>query len=85
MLNVGFVDFDTTAHWEPGPMVDAKARLTALHIAYEQRGRGWLRIPLTEHSALFLAPNTGSIRFSGGRIFSSKGLLLALEIVKVYR
>jgi hypothetical protein len=62
----------------------AKRALDELGAAWTQSGRGWLRIRLTPDAELFYAPNTGSLRFEKGQIFSSKGRPLALEIVKAY-
>lgn len=54
--DVGDVDFDTAATWERAPMTRAKQVLNAAGIAYERRGRGWLRIRLGEaRGALFRA------------------------------
>lgn len=82
--DVGDVDFDCGATWERSKMRAAKRALDASGIAYERRGRGWLLVRLGEHAELYFAPVTGSLRFGRGRIFSSKGLPLALEIVKAY-
>jgi hypothetical protein len=43
-----------------------------------------LKIGLTPDATLFLCPGTGSLRFGGGKIFSSKALPLALKIVRAY-
>lgn len=80
----GIIDFDTAATWERSSMTRAKQFLNGAGIAYERRGRAWLRIRITKHTHLYFAPGTGSLRFSKGRIFSSRGLPLALKIVKAY-
>ena len=83
--NIGDVDFDTRATWERASMTRAKQVLNGAGITCERRGRAWLRIRITEHTHLYFCPGTGSLRFSKGRIFSSRGLGLALRIIQAYR
>jgi hypothetical protein len=82
---IGDIDFDTAATWERSSMRRAKQVLNGAGIAYERRGRGWLRIKLCEHAALYFAPGTGSLRFEKGKIFSSRGMALMLAIVRSYQ
>lgn len=73
--------------WERGVSRSARAKqaLNKLGASWKPVGRAWLEIRLTPCAALFYAPGTGSLRFEKGTIFSSRGLPLALEIVKAYQ
>jgi hypothetical protein len=75
---IGDIDFDCAVVWEQSKMKAAKRALDGIGAAWTQSGR------LTPDAELYFAPNTGSLRFGRGKIFSSKGLPLALEIVQAY-
>jgi hypothetical protein len=69
---------------ERGSMAEAKAALDELGCQWTQTG-AWLRVHLPRSQDLFICPGSGSLRFEGGQIFSSKGLKEALKIIEVYR
>jgi hypothetical protein len=84
--DVGDTDFDCGATtWERAAMTRAKRALIGVGVTFRPVGRDWLRIDLGIAGGLFLAPNTGSLRFQGGKVFSSRGLPLALKIWAAYR
>jgi hypothetical protein len=85
VFDVGIIDFDTSITWERSKMKAAKMALDQLGATWKQSGRGWLKIQITPHAALYFAPGTGSLRFEKGKIFSSRGLPFMLEIVAAYR